>query len=78
MTSKFTQNNHHTKDNLYHLRNNKNIVLLSGDKESSIVVMNKVDYGKKVNGMIKEGIKEGKYEMTRDTTHKDLEKLPLS
>ena len=82
MTNKFTQNNHHTKDNTYndlhHLRNNKNIVLVSGDKESSIVVMNKVDYGKKVNGMIKEGIKEGKYEMTRDTTRKDLEKLPLS
>ena len=80
MTNKFTQNNHHTKDNTYndlhHLRNNKNIVLVSGDKESSIVVMNKVDYGKKVNGMIKEGIKEGKYEMTRDTTRKDLEKLP--
>ena len=59
---------------MHHLRNTKNIVLLSGDKETSILVMNKVDYGKKVNGMIK----EGKYEITRDTTHKDLEKLPLS
>ena len=82
MANKFTQNNRHTKDNTYHdlhhLRNNKNIALLSEDKESSIVVMNKVDYSKKVNGMINEGIKEGKYEMTRDTTHKDLEKLPLS
>ena len=37
--------------------------------------MNKVDYVKKVNRMINEGIRQGKYEMTTDTTHKDLEKF---
>ena len=59
MTNKFTQNIRHTKDNTYnhlrHLRSNKDIVLLSGDKDSSVVIMNKVDYVKKVNGMINEG-----------------------
>ena len=37
--TKFTQNIRHTKDNTYHdlrhLRNNKDIVLLSGDKDLS-------------------------------------------
>ena len=45
MTNKFTQNIRHTMDNTYHdlrqLRNNKDIVLLSGEKCSSVVVMNK-------------------------------------
>ena len=75
----FTQNIRHTKDNTYHhlrhLRSNKDIVLQSGDKDSSVVIMNKVDYIEKVNGMINEGIQQGKYKMTTDTTHKDLEKF---
>ena len=37
--------------------------------------MNKVDSVKKLNGMISEGIQQGKYEMTMDTTHEDLEKF---
>ena len=60
MTNKFTQNICHTKDNTYHdfchLRNNKDIVLLSGDKDSPVVVTNKVDYVEKVNSMINEGM----------------------
>ena len=60
MTNKFTQNIRHTKDNTYHdfchLRNNKDIVLLSGDKDSPVVVTNKVDYVEKVNSMINEGM----------------------
>ena len=80
MTNKSTRNIRHTKDNTYHhlrhLRSNKDIVLLSGDKDSSLVIMNKVDYVKKVNGMINEGIRQGKYEMTKDATDKDLEKFP--
>ena len=47
---------------------------MSGDKDSSVVVMNKVDYVKKVNGIINEGIQQGKYEMSTDTIHEDLEK----
>ena len=79
MTNKFTQNIRHTKDNtchdLHHLRNNKDIVILSGVKDSSVVVMNIVDFVKKVGGMINEGIQQGKYEMTTDTIHEDLEKF---
>ena len=48
ITIRFTQNIGHTKDNAYHdlrhLRNNKDIVLLLGDKDSFVVVMDKVDY----------------------------------
>ena len=59
MTNKFTQTISHTKDNTYHdlhyLRNNKGIVLLSGDKDSPVVVMNKVDSIKSVHDMINHG-----------------------
>ena len=57
------------------MRNNKDIVLLSGDKDSTAVAINKVDYVKKVNGMINKGIQQGKYEITTDTTHEDLGKF---
>ena len=47
MTNKFNQDIRCTKDNTYHdlhhLRNNKDIVLMSRDKYSTAVVMNKVD-----------------------------------
>ena len=43
MTNKFTQNIYHTKDDTYHnirhLLQNKDIVVLSGDKDSSVVVV---------------------------------------
>ena len=43
MTNKFTQNIYHTKDDTYrnirHLLQNKGIVVLSGDKDSSVVVV---------------------------------------
>ena len=58
MTNKFTQNIRHTKDttyhDLHHLRSNKDTVLLSGDKDSSVVSMSIVCHVKKVNGMINE------------------------
>ena len=60
MTNKFTQNIYHTKDytycNLRHSIQNNDIVLLAGDKDSSVVVMNKKDYILKVDSMINEGI----------------------
>ena len=80
MTNKFTQNIYHTKDdthrNLRHLIQNNDIVLLAGDRASSVVVMNKKDYILKVDNMINEGIQQGKYEWTNDKTHKDLENFP--
>ena len=81
MTNKFTQNILQTKDNTYHdlrhLRNTKDIVLLSGDKDSYVVIMNRVDYVKKVNRMINKRKQQVKYEMTTDTTHEDLEKVSM-
>ena len=60
MTNKFTQNIYYTKDdtycNLRHSIQNNDIVLLAGDKDSSVVVMNKKDYILEVDSMINEGI----------------------
>ena len=76
-TYTLTNNVYHTKDDTYNktksLRDNKNIVILSGDKDSSIVIMNKIDYDKKVEQMINEGIEQGKYEETEDNILKELE-----
>ena len=75
-TNKFTQNVYQTKDNTFKslksFRDNKDIVVLSGDKDSSVVTMNKQDYINKVNKLIDDGIQAGKYERTTDTTEKDL------
>ena len=75
-TQKFTTNVYQTKDktfkSLQDIRNNENIVILSGDKDSSIVIMNKDDYINKVENMINSGIQDGKYERTTDATHNNL------
>ena len=44
------------------------IVILAADKESCTVILNKSDYIGKVNNIIKEGMQEGKYIETTDTT----------
>ena len=54
------------------LRDNKDIVLLSGDKDSSVVIMDKVDSKKKVSDMLEEGIKTKKYTKCSDSIFKDL------
>ena len=70
--NKFTQNVYHSKDNTFkslaEIRKNQDIVILSGDKDSSTVILNKTDYTDKVETMIKEGIDNGKYELTTDIT----------
>ena len=72
-----TNNVYHTKDGTFNktklLRDNKNIVKLSGDKDSSIVVVNEIDYDKKVEEMIKERIGREKDEETEDYILKELE-----
>ena len=76
-TYTLTNNVYHTKDDTYNktksLRDNKNIVILSGDKDSSIVTMNQIDYDKKVEHMTNEGIEQGKYQKTEDKILKELE-----
>ena len=38
-----------------------NITILARDKDSTVVIMNKIDYVNKVQGMINDGIVTGKY-----------------
>ena len=47
-------------------------MILPGDKDKSITIMNKVDYRQKVQQMINEGISQGKYAETDDTILKYL------
>ena len=62
-----------TFKSLKDIRQNENIEVLSADKESCTVILNKSYYVDKVNAMIDEGISQGKYTETIDNTHKDLE-----
>ena len=75
-TYKFLNNVYRTKDTIYHktkvIRENRDITILSGDKDSSIV-MNKKDYNRKIGGMINEGIQQERYEETDDNISKELE-----
>ena len=75
-TDTLSQNIYFSKDNMFkstkQLRENENIVLLSGDKDTRITIMNKTDYQNKVQKMINDGISEGKYVHTEDTIIKDL------
>ena len=55
-----SKNVYHTRDAMYHytkfIRDNKDIVILSGGKDSSIAIMNKKDYNKKIDEIINDGI----------------------
>ena len=50
-TDLLSQNVYHTKDNTFKethkIRNNNNVVILPGDKDSSVIIMNRSDYTKK-------------------------------
>ena len=54
------QNSVNTFKSLNNLRNNRNIIVLSADKETCTVILNMTDYIKKVNAMIDAGISQGK------------------
>ena len=76
-TDIFIKNMNNTKDHTYSnlkgLIKNKNLCVLSGDKDSCVIIMNKQDYMQKLEDMLNEGIKRGTYEQTTDTTKQDLE-----
>ena len=61
-----------TYKNLKSLIQNQNIVILQGDKYSSVVIMDKSDYTQKLEDMIEEEISKGTYERTNDTALQDL------
>ena len=52
--------------------NDKNLVAVSGDNESCVVLMDKTDYRDQLQKMVDDGIKNGIYEVVEDNTLKDL------
>ena len=62
----------HTYKELKTLIHNKDVVILKGDKDWSIVIINKTDFIKKIETMIQKGIKNGTYAETDDTAMQDL------
>ena len=76
-TDIFIKNVNNTKDHTYNnlkaLIKNKNLCVLSGDKDSCVIIINKQDYIVKLEEMLNEGIKKGTYERPNDTTMHDLE-----
>ena len=51
---------------------NKDIAVVKGDKDLSVVIMKKSDYVTKLNTMIDDGIMKGTYLETTDNTLKEL------
>ena len=78
-TDIFSANIQNTTDFTYKslrsLISNPDVVVLSGDKDSSIVIMNRGDYEKKIDEMIREGETVGKYVEVQDTVHADLKRF---
>ena len=70
----FTEKDY-TYKTLKSLKSDDTIAIVPGDKDSCVVVMDKVHYVNKLNEMIEEGIKNGIYEETEDTTLKDLKRF---
>ena len=75
-TNLLSQNVYHIRDitfkETYKIRNNNNVVILPGDKDSSVIIMNRSDYTKKVVSILQQGILEGKYVKTKDDIIKEL------
>ena len=75
----FTKNVYSTNDNTYkklqRLMRNKDIAVIPGDKDSSVVIMDKTDYNRKLQHMIDDGIEKGIYAPTTDETLSDLRKF---
>ena len=64
-----------TYKNLKNIVKDENMAVLSGDKDSSIAIMQKDDYNQKLQQMIYEGIRNGIYTPTEDNTLNDLRKF---
>ena len=76
-THRFAQNIYADPDRtfrtLYKLSHNQDVVVLHGDKDSTVLVMPKTAYVNKMQTMIDEGIAQGKYmPINIDTTLQDL------
>ena len=66
-----------TRDTMYHktkvIRYNKDIAILSVDKDSSIVIMNKKNYNQKTDDRINDETQKVKYNETGHNILKTLE-----
>ena len=78
-TDIFIKNIYATKDytykNLKNLIQNKDLVVISGDKDSCVVILKTGDYDKKLQNTIDEEITNGTYAPTADITLTDLKKF---
>ena len=78
-TDIFSKNDLFTNDetykNLKKLIWKSDIVILRGDKDSSVVIMNRPDDIEQLEGMKKQRVKNGTYKKTEDTTLQDLKKF---
>ena len=67
-TNIFTNNIYATKDYTYHnlsgMIQNKDIVVVKGDKDCSVIIMRKSDYVTKLDAMIDDSIMKGTYVKT--------------
>ena len=65
----------YTYSNLKKLIRDDNLAIISGDKDSSVIVMDKKDYINKMETMINLGIEKGVYVEAEDSTLKDLKRF---
>ena len=70
-TFKFSSNIYHTRG--LNLSEIIETVIILGDKDSGIVIINKKNYNKKVDNMVNKGIQQEKYKETDDLILKKLE-----
>ena len=75
-TDIFTNNIYATKDYTYHslcgMIQNKDIVVVKGDKDSCVVIMKKSDYVTKLDNTINDSIMKGTCLETTDNTLREL------
>ena len=57
------------------VKSNNNGVILPGDKDSSVTIINTSDYTKKVESILQHGVSEGKYVKTEDNILKELKNV---
>ena len=72
ISNNFYSEKNNTVKLLSPLIKNDKIVILAADKESCTVILNKSHYIRRVNNVIREGMQQGKYIETIDTTQTDL------
>ena len=75
-TDIFSKNIYATKDftykNLKNMINNDKLAIVSGDKDSCVIIITREDYNDKLEAMLNDGISKGIYAPTEDTTLRDL------